>query len=310
MHLANGAVSPECVAITWTGASAGLALAARAVSRRELDRAQLVEAAQLTGVVFAAQMINFPVLPHVSTHLIGGVLLAWRCGPALASLCMTAVLLTQALCLGDGGLAAIGCNILNMALIPSAVVTVCSQFGESRKNLFASAWLAVVLGALAVPVQVTTGSLEQSLSFAFRMLSTHALCGVVEGALTVAALTVLLQSDVSRQRVMFPLLLTTMGLLGLVPLSSTVPDGYEAAAASSHLAHLLSESSDQVALAGHVNLILSSAQEHSTRAISEQLPAAGAMAAVSTFASAVLFLLMASCLSYGKNLSGHPQTEF
>jgi cobalt/nickel transport system permease protein len=67
--------------------------------------------------VFSAQMINFPVAGGTSGHLIGGTLTAVLLGPSAAVVAMTAVLVMQCLVFGDGGLLALGANVLNMGLV-------------------------------------------------------------------------------------------------------------------------------------------------------------------------------------------------
>src|SRR5947208_6830144 len=67
--------------------------------------------------VFAAQMINFPVGAGTSGHLVGGALLACTLGPAAAAIVMTAILAIQALVFQDGGVLALGANVLNMAVV-------------------------------------------------------------------------------------------------------------------------------------------------------------------------------------------------
>ena len=67
--------------------------------------------------VFAAQMINFPIVGGTSGHFVGGVLAAVLLGPSAAVIVMAAVLAMQCLLFGDGGLLALGANVLNMAVI-------------------------------------------------------------------------------------------------------------------------------------------------------------------------------------------------
>src|SRR5436853_2962076 len=117
MHLGNGAITPECVALTYGAAAAGLSAASVAVRRAGLTAAKLEWAAGLGCIVLAAQAVNVPVAPGFSGHLIGGVLLATLRGPALGTWTMAAVLAIQALLLGDGGVAAWGANVINMALL-------------------------------------------------------------------------------------------------------------------------------------------------------------------------------------------------
>jgi cobalamin biosynthesis protein CbiM len=74
--------------------------------------------AGLTAVfIFAVQMLNFPVAAGTSGHLLGGALAAILVGPWVALLAMTVVLSLQAFIFADGGLSAIGLNILNMGVI-------------------------------------------------------------------------------------------------------------------------------------------------------------------------------------------------
>lgn len=67
--------------------------------------------------VFAAQMINFPIPLGTSAHLVGGALMTIVLGPAAASVVMTAILVIQAFVFQDGGVLALGANVINMALI-------------------------------------------------------------------------------------------------------------------------------------------------------------------------------------------------
>src|SRR5262245_42363432 len=103
MHLGNGAITPECVALTYTAAAAGLAAGAAEMRRAGLTRDKLALAAGLGCLVFAAQAVNVPILPGTSGHLVGGVLLAWVLGPGLGAWTMAVVLAAQAMLLGDGG---------------------------------------------------------------------------------------------------------------------------------------------------------------------------------------------------------------
>jgi cobalt/nickel transport system permease protein len=142
MHLGNEAITPECAAITLVGAGLGLAAAGVQIRRQPVSREQVALAAGLGALVFAAQAINVPVLPGTSAHLVGGVLLAWMIGPGLAAWTMAIVLLVQAVMLGDGGLAAYGANVINMALLPAGAVALCRklQVAEVRRWQRADCW--------------------------------------------------------------------------------------------------------------------------------------------------------------------------
>jgi len=64
--------------------------------------------AAVGGLVFAAQMVNFPVDHGTSGHLIGGALATALLGPWGAMWAMASVVATQAIVFGDGGIGALG----------------------------------------------------------------------------------------------------------------------------------------------------------------------------------------------------------
>src|SRR3974390_2955433 len=117
MHIRDGILSPEVCA------AAGLiSLAAVGYSLRKLRTDLEDRAVPLTGmlaaVVFAGQMVNFPLIGlPVSGHLLGGVLAATVLGPWAGCLAITLVLVVQAVLFNDGGLVSLGANILNMAVV-------------------------------------------------------------------------------------------------------------------------------------------------------------------------------------------------
>ena len=243
MHLGDGAITPECAALTFTAAAAGLSAAALAVRREPPARDKLMIAAGLGALVFAAQAINVPVLPGASAHLVGGVLLAWVLGPGLGSFTMATVLALQALLLGDGGLASLGANVLSMALLPSLCVAIGKRLApaEGRSSYVALACAA----ALSVPLAAALIAGETSLfrnsteligwqAFAAQLIATHLWIGLLEGGLTLTAvwsLALVLRPNgqmVWRPALAVALLAAVLALC--TPLSSELPDGYEAAA--------------------------------------------------------------------------------
>ena len=72
--------------------------------------------------VFAAQMLNFPVAGGTSGHFLGAALAAVLLGPWLACLVLAVVLAVQAFVFADGGITALGANVLNMGVIGGLVV--------------------------------------------------------------------------------------------------------------------------------------------------------------------------------------------
>ena len=115
MHMADALVSPAVAAGAGVAAAALIAVAASKVKKTRRD--DIVPLMGVMGAfVFAAQMINFTIPGTGSSgHVIGGVLLAAVLGPWAAFITLCSVLIIQCLVFADGGLMALGCNILNMA---------------------------------------------------------------------------------------------------------------------------------------------------------------------------------------------------
>lgn len=116
MHVPDGFLNLPTSAVTGAVAVAGVALALRG-AKRELDERTAPLAGLTATFVFAAQMVNFPVGAGTSGHLIGGTLAAILVGPWTATLCLTVVTVVQALLFADGGLTALGTNVLLLAIV-------------------------------------------------------------------------------------------------------------------------------------------------------------------------------------------------
>ncbi|HEY9557069.1 MAG TPA: energy-coupling factor ABC transporter permease, partial [Acidimicrobiales bacterium] len=116
MHIPDGFFNAGTSLAAGTVAAGGIAVALRR-TREVLGERQVPLAALTAAFVFAAQMLNFPVASGTSGHLMGGVLAAVLVGPWAAVLCLTVVLGVQALLFADGGVTALGLNIVNIALV-------------------------------------------------------------------------------------------------------------------------------------------------------------------------------------------------
>lgn len=120
MHIPDNFLStPVWAALDIAAAPAVVALSRKASRKmqQEPEASQLPLLGVMGAFVFAAQMVNFPVGVGTSGHLVGGTLLAVLLGPAAASLVVTAILIVQALVFQDGGILALGANVLNMAIL-------------------------------------------------------------------------------------------------------------------------------------------------------------------------------------------------
>ena len=193
MHMADTLLAPG-VALAMIVLSAGvLAWAARRAQRR-FDPARVPLMGVLGAFVFAAQMINFPILPGTSGHLVGGLLLALLLGPDAAVLVIASILIVQCLVFQDGGLLALGANIFNMGVIPCyagyGLFRAIAGPGPRPKRVYAavfvSAVTAVTAGAALVPFEVRfSGLLAVPLSrFVLVMVGLHLIIGLVEALIT------------------------------------------------------------------------------------------------------------------------------
>ncbi len=116
MHVPDGFLDAPTSVATGVVAATAIAIALRG-ARRELDDRTAPMAGLVAAFVFAAQMLNFPVGAGTSGHLLGGALAAVLVGPYTAALCLSVVLLVQALLFADGGTTALGTNITLFSVV-------------------------------------------------------------------------------------------------------------------------------------------------------------------------------------------------
>jgi len=241
LHIPDGFLSVIVSAICWviTIITLGFAISK---TNKALGERQVPLMGVMAAFIFAAQMINFPVLGGTSGHLLGGALAAIVLGPWAAMLVMTAVVAVQGLLFQDGGLLVMGANILNMGLVTAAIgYGLYRSAANQSKNVKLSvagvaAWLSVMAGALLTSFQLWLSGTSQLQIVIPAMLGVHALIGLGEAIITVAALTFIFQTrpDLlgddsesakgSRGWILAGGLITLAVVL-LSPLASADPDG-------------------------------------------------------------------------------------
>lgn len=193
MHMANELLTPAVAGLFLSIAAVFLFAASWRV-RTGLPNDRVVLMGVMGAFVFAAQMINFPVLPGTSGHLGGGVLLAILLGPHAGTLVIAAILIVQCLIFQDGGLLALGTNIFNLGIIPcylgGGLFAVLAGKSPSSRRLyvavFAATLVGMVAGAAMVPLEVwMSGRLTVPLAdFAAVMVGLHVLVGLGEAIIT------------------------------------------------------------------------------------------------------------------------------
>jgi cobalt/nickel transport system permease protein len=253
MHLGNGAITPACAVYSAGLAAAGLGTALAALRQQGITGRKALQAAALGALVFGAQMINVPVGPFSSAHLVGGVLLAALLGPGLGVLTMALVLFLQAVLLQDGALSTLGANIINMALIP-AVLAAWAQAREKTHTWVLGAAGAVsvmaAVGAIAAEVGVFRGPAFGPVWAAFtaQMFFNHLWVSLGEAIVTLGVLAAHArwrEPSSGRLKHAWWAGAALAGLLLALAspwLASSLPDGYEAALRSSGLEQQLTAS--------------------------------------------------------------------
>ena len=196
MHIPDGFLNLTTAATTYVAAGGSVAYAARRANA-ELGERQVPLMGVSAAFIFAAQMLNFHVVGGTSGHLLGGALVAILLGPWPGMLVMTSVLAVQALLFQDGGLLALGANVLNMAVLAVLVGHVTYQglmrlLGRGRLGLYAAGfvagWLSVVIAALAAAAELAVSGTVAWGVVLPAMAGVHALIGIGEGLITVGVL--------------------------------------------------------------------------------------------------------------------------
>lgn len=243
MHIPDGFLSLVISIVCWV---VTVILLGVAISRtnKALGERQVPLMGIMAAFIFAAQMINFTVAGGTSGHLLGGALAAITLGPWAGMLVMTAVIAVQALLFQDGGLIVMGANILNMGLLTVAVGygLYRSVLGRSQTTRLAvagiAAWLSVMTGALLTSLELWLSGTAKLTIVVPAMLGVHALIGLGEALITVAALAFIFRTrpdllgegsssaQGSRGWVVAGVLIALFVVL-LSPLASANPDGLE-----------------------------------------------------------------------------------
>ena len=194
MHISDGIVNLPVSAIFGVVAVTWIALCL-VKARRDLDDRLAPMAGLVAAFIFAVQMLNFPVLPGVSGHLLGGALAVILVGPWVGALCVATVLLVQALLFADGGLSALGLNITNMAILTTLVaygvvavslrVLPKNRLGTVVASFLAATVSVVVASQGFVGEYALGGEVDKALGpISATMAGVHLLIGIGEGLIT------------------------------------------------------------------------------------------------------------------------------
>lgn len=118
MHIPDGLLDTT-TAVATSAAGAGAVAYALKKSQDELDERRIPVVGLTAAFIFAAQMVTVPVAGGTSAHLLGGAMAGIMLGPWVGTLVVSVVYLVQAIGFADGGITALGANILCMGVLPA-----------------------------------------------------------------------------------------------------------------------------------------------------------------------------------------------
>lgn len=255
MHISNHLISPEAAILGGVIATTLVVVGVVKTRREQHSRKELALAGVMGAFIFAAQMFNFPIATiGCSGHLVGGVLLAALLGPWLGFVTLSGVLALQTLLFADGGIMALGWNIVNMAAIGALVVypllfrPIVRAGSSPLRTVLAgllSGTVAVTLGAAAVVAESAASGISAlpAAEFMGYMLPIHLAIGAIEGLATGLVLMLIARREpalldalrtrckplrINFQRVTTRFALASLIIGGLFSLvASGLPDGLE-----------------------------------------------------------------------------------
>ncbi len=253
MHIPDGFLDAKTAVTTGVLSLTGLGAALRQASRH-LQPRRIPLIGLTAAFVFVAQMINFPVAGGTSGHLLGASLAVVLVGPSAAVIVMTCVLVIQALIFADGGLLALGANVLNMAII--APVTAYGVYRMIRRSATGlriqlvaasvAAWCSTLIAAVVCAGELALSEIVPWNLALPAMAGVHSLIGIGEGLITMLVLAAIgnarpellrgsngLHPKPESKAVTVYGFVFVLALLVLVlPFASKLPDGLERVAAA------------------------------------------------------------------------------
>jgi len=192
MHIPDGFLSPPVFISGWV-ISLGVLSYAQKKTREYLKDKMVPLMGVMAAFIFAAQMLNFPVLGGTSGHLLGGVLAAVTLGPYAGAIVLSLVLFVQCLIFQDGGLSALGANIFNMAIAGTILsyylYILLRKIIPRLVAIFLASWLSVVIASFFCALELALSGTSPFKVALTAMLFVHFFIGIGEAMITVLVLS-------------------------------------------------------------------------------------------------------------------------
>lgn len=195
MHIPDGFLAANTWVPAWLVSIGALGFCLKRTAQILKDR--MVPLMGVTAAfIFAAQMLNFPVMGGTSGHLLGGVLAAVLLGPCAGAIVIAVVLVAQCLIFQDGGLTALGANIFNMSFVGAfggyfVYNVVRKIIGDNRGIIVGAAiaaWLSVVAASSVCAIELAISGTSPLTVALAAMAGVHALIGIGEAIITCTVL--------------------------------------------------------------------------------------------------------------------------
>ncbi|AFM39284.1 ABC-type Co2+ transport system, permease component [Desulfosporosinus acidiphilus SJ4] len=174
MHIPDGYLSPQTDAIL--GLTSAIAAAGAAYKTAHTLRAKYIPMLSIGAAFsFTIMMFNVPIPDGTTAHAVGGSLLAVLLGPWAAMISVSIALIIQALFFGDGGILALGANIMNMAVVLPFVSYGIYRLIAGRSSLGSKRqWIGA---ALAGYIGLSAAALCAGIEFGLQPILFHAANG-------------------------------------------------------------------------------------------------------------------------------------
>lgn len=201
MHVPDGLIGPVTAIVTWVVGAAAVAYALKK-AQGELDDRSIPIVGLTAAFVFAVQMVTIPVAGGTSAHLLGGALAGIMLGPWVGTLVVSVVYMVQAVGFADGGITALGANVLAMGVLAAVggyylfrIIT--AVLPRTRwaylGSVAVTSWVTVVAASALVSVFIVFGGPLPLAAFPV-MIGVHMLVGVLEAVISVSVLAAVMET--------------------------------------------------------------------------------------------------------------------
>jgi cobalt/nickel transport system permease protein len=203
MHIPDGFLSLYVIIPTWI---ITILFWAICVKKVKLTEKQIPIMGLLTALFFAAMMMNYPIVGGTTAHLLGGAVIGLILGPFAGCISISVILVLQAFLFGDGGLTALGANVLNMGVIgvfvPCIIFLVANKVFKLKTTasifvtIFIAAFVGDVFAAISAGIELGFSQpvFQYGLGIAVpAMAINHSIIGVIEGIAAVIIIGALLK---------------------------------------------------------------------------------------------------------------------